>query len=506
LKNTKRIFIINAILGIIPLSAHAHEETPAIAVFQQQSDTSAASENNDSTSYKKHYAAAASGVLLVNGVIGAWDRFVIRSSWAQVTLDDALCFYEHEQTFDTDWYWTNFALHPYQGSLDYMAARNCNLSPLESELCALGGSFIWEYFCETNSPSINDMIYTPVGGFAFGEMLYRLSLETYVKNNYLAWLLNPLRLYTVPVTGDRPHGPTGMLRELSYSWMMGSSYGATTTSDDFNLFSTYAYPVHMFPRMDIVYGNPYGLETNTPYNQFDLTLFGGIGLTSQSKPGDLKGNSYNITILSDGILFSRAPDWGKNKLTTVGACFDYDFIWNPFIELSTLAPGFVIKQQIQHEHSISEWEQHLDIVAFGTSDYYYFVYGINVPNHIYRDYSYNFGFKSFSAYTWKPEANYIISTKLFCYALYDFKAQRQDNAKTGWELAGIGTLGYEHKFTNKVSIGIENILYFKTSLYTHTYHRTWQANETTYKGTWVQNDTVIQSLVSTNLYIKFQVL
>lgn len=510
MKRREHFFAICGLLCVFltPLQAQEtkQEGIPVSVVSLQQPDTCGVSENNEGSVYKKHYIAAAGGALLVNGAIGAWDRFVVRSGWAQVTLDDALHFYEHNQEWDTDWYWTNFVLHPYQGSLSYMAARNCNLSPLESELAALGSSFIWEYFCETNAPSINDMVFTPIGGFAFGEMLYRLSLETYAKNKYLAWVINPLRLYTVPITGEHPHGPTGQIKELSCSWTLGSSYGKTTTSDDYDAFNYYTYPVYVLPRLDIVYGSLYGLDTNIPYSHFDLSVFGGIGYAAQTKIGDPDNRAYDISLLSDGIIFSRAPDLGQNKLTTVGLSFDYDFIWNPFIELSTLAPGFVIKQQIQHEHSISEWEQHVDVVVLGTSDYYDFASGALVPDGLYRDYSYNSGFKTISAYTWKPEASFKIKTMLYCYALYDFEGQRQHFAKTGWELAGIGSLNCEHNFNEKVSIGLEGLLYFKASLYSKTDTSAWNSDITYNQSSYNGNNTVIQSLFSANVYIKFNLL
>ena len=66
---------------------------------------------------KKHPLVGISGMLVANGVISGWNRFVTRSSWAQVTLDDILNFPNRTVAFDTDWYWTNFVLHPYQGAL-----------------------------------------------------------------------------------------------------------------------------------------------------------------------------------------------------------------------------------------------------------------------------------------------------------------------------------------------------------------------------------------------------
>ena len=40
---------------------------------------------------------------------------------------------------------------------------------------AIGGSAMWEMFMECEYPSTNDIIATPIGGAAIGEVLYRTS-------------------------------------------------------------------------------------------------------------------------------------------------------------------------------------------------------------------------------------------------------------------------------------------------------------------------------------------
>ena len=117
---------------------------------------------------KKHWFTAIGGVLFFNVGLASYNRFVLGSGWAQVGPDEWNRFWEREMTYDRDWYWTNFVLHPYQGSFYYQASRGSNLNVAESFALTLFGSAFWEYLCETNAPSINDMVYTTVGAFSMG--------------------------------------------------------------------------------------------------------------------------------------------------------------------------------------------------------------------------------------------------------------------------------------------------------------------------------------------------
>jgi len=83
--------------------------------------------------------------------------------------------------FDNDQFSVNQFLHPYDGSVYFGLARSAGLSFWESSLYSVAGSFLWEIGGERTSPSINDMITTPIGGTFLGEPLFRMAnllLET----------------------------------------------------------------------------------------------------------------------------------------------------------------------------------------------------------------------------------------------------------------------------------------------------------------------------------------
>lgn len=422
---------------------------------------------------KKHYFTAIAAMMLNNTLISSYNRFVTNSAWAKVTMDDALHFYEHEMSWDRDWYWTNFVLHPYQGSLYYMASRSSNLNQLESFAVTVLGSSIWEWFCETNEPSKNDMIYTTVGAFAVGEMLYRLSIEGSEISKLLGYAINPDSLFTTWVTGERPHGTTGNIHELSLKFSGGTARTYTTFEKYFDSNSE-VFPAFISPEFNVVYNDPYGWDSNTPYSQFEFTMGAKVGFGSGEGESSYEEKlMYDIYITSNGMIFSRAPDFGENKDTTIGLVFDYDFIWHSFVELSSLAPGFAIKQRIRHAGgSKTEWQLHLDALLLGTTDYYYWRRESSLspqfnssPSGVACDYSYTYGAETVLKYKFTSKTGKIIDMDFHGYAMRVFKDQLQKGLDTGWELIGITSLNGEIPVTEKVNVGLGNQLYVKKTFY-----------------------------------------
>ena len=153
---------------------------------------------------KKHWFTAIGGMLFFNVGLATYNRFIINAEWAKVGPNEWSRFWEREWGYDNDWYWTNFVLHPYQGSLYYMMSRASNLNRAESFGVTVLGSAFWEYLCETNAPSKNDMVYTTVGAFAVGEMLYRLSLNADEISEIFGTFINPGRWWTQSWLRQRP--------------------------------------------------------------------------------------------------------------------------------------------------------------------------------------------------------------------------------------------------------------------------------------------------------------
>ena len=124
---------------------------------------------------KKHPWLAAAEIVGFNvALVGFNSVFYKDDDWSHVTM-------EHIKHNITHRYWiwdhenlgVNGFRHPVHGSLYYLTARANGMSIAESSLYTLGGSWMWEIFCEAQEPSINDMVYTTVGGITIGETLWR---------------------------------------------------------------------------------------------------------------------------------------------------------------------------------------------------------------------------------------------------------------------------------------------------------------------------------------------
>ena len=124
---------------------------------------------------KKNGWLAASKIVGLNMGIWAFDRYVQKAEFAYVNMHTIKKNLRHGFVWDNDQMGTNMFLHPYHGNLYYNSARSNGFNYWESGLFALGGSAMWELFMENEYPSINDIIATPVGGLALGEVLYRTS-------------------------------------------------------------------------------------------------------------------------------------------------------------------------------------------------------------------------------------------------------------------------------------------------------------------------------------------
>ncbi|MBO5137523.1 MAG: DUF3943 domain-containing protein [Spirochaetaceae bacterium] len=411
---------------------------------------------------KKHYLAAAGGVLLQNILLYSWNYFLIGAGWTQVTFDDLIHFYEKPLEFDTDYYWTNFVLHPYQGSLYYMTARASNLNQFESFLYSVLGSAIWEWFCETNDPSINDMVYTTLAAWPLGEMLHRLSFELEAVHSWLRFLGNPMRLYTEPVTRSKPLGTSGNLQSFSLKVGFGLESGKTYATG-FDTLKEF-YPAFGKVGFDVLYNDPFTHKTTHPFDQFHLKMEGslgpGIGIGHKELEEKL---AYDITLFTDGMLYSWALPRG-NIDAVVGFSMNYDFLWNSFFEFTSIAPGVSYKQRVNFENSSFLWETNLGYMLLGTTDFYYFRRNLVQPEDRSRSYNFNIGVELYERLGWKWNNGHIIDFTLHGFAAYDFDDPDCDTYP-GWEFYGLAQLAYDFPVSKSIKVGAEYNLWAKYALY-----------------------------------------
>ena len=200
--------------------------------------------------------------------------------------------------FDSNCFFSNW-MHGPAGGLYYNIARSNNLNRFESLLFTLGGSFYWEYIAEwRNVVSINDNIFTVLGGVPIGETWYVLGKYFLSKSgivNGILGFLNPVLKFNRWL--DRKTAPA-VLRDPDPGW------------HDFRLSLGF-------------WTNPAGSRERSGLNMFahiDAQL---LGLPDAEKPGDLRQkagstlfNEMSFDMISAGgvadeIGFSfRSVFWG----------------------------------------------------------------------------------------------------------------------------------------------------------------------------------------------------
>lgn len=160
---------------------------------------------------KKHFWRATATVAGVNIGLWAFDRYVLKGHWAYISWNSIKRNFEKGFVWDNDKLGTNMFMHPYNGNLFYNGARSNGFNYWQSGLYSIAGSAMWELFMENEYPSTNDIITTPIGGMAIGEVAWRVS-DAIVNDKSTGWerfereaavfIINPMRGLTRIITGD----------------------------------------------------------------------------------------------------------------------------------------------------------------------------------------------------------------------------------------------------------------------------------------------------------------
>ena len=227
--------------------------------------------------------------------------------------------------WDLDDFQVNQFGHPYQGNNYFNAGRSNGLNFWESAAVTAFGSATWEYFGETNHPSLNDLINTTLGGAALGEMFHRA-----------AWLVrNPRatgRGRTWNEIGAMALDPiTGANRFLSGDAsrvsapppdMVPSRVGGLASAGV--LFrgtesSAFTQPGDPFAEVDLIYGDPEQGRSRTPYDAFSvrLRLGGGSGLSEAKVRGRLASQPLRNGTLQFSVI--QDYDYEVNDAFATGA-------------------------------------------------------------------------------------------------------------------------------------------------------------------------------------------
>lgn len=233
----------------------------------------------DSTNFtfkpKRNFWRAAGEVVGLNLGLWAFDRYVLEGHYAYISWESIKTNFKHGFDWDNDHLSTNMFAHPYHGSMYFNAGRSNGFNYWQSELFAIFGSAMWEMFMECEYPSTNDIIATPIGGAALGEVFYRatdLILDDRATGaerfgrEFASFLISPMRGLTRVFTGEAwKKRPYSGRRCGNPNLSLDVSLGARVLSfhDDKNLAKAGA-----MARINFEYGDRFSETSKTPYDYF----------------------------------------------------------------------------------------------------------------------------------------------------------------------------------------------------------------------------------------------
>ena len=228
-----------------------------------------------------HKAFWRAGVETVGFNIGLWafDRYVLKGHYAYISWNTIKENFRHGFEWDDDHLHTNMFDHPYNGSIFFNAGRSNGFNFWQSELFAIGGSAMWEMFMEREYPSTNDIIATPIGGAALGEVLYRTSDlilddrstggERFGRE-LAAFLVDPMKGINRIVTGAAWKKRTTSGRRfgippISVELSLGGRFLSLIENDEGSRGGAVA-------EINIEYGDRFAETTKAPYDYFSFLM------------------------------------------------------------------------------------------------------------------------------------------------------------------------------------------------------------------------------------------
>ena len=381
---------------------------------------------------KKRYWQAAAEATGINIGVQLFDRYALKSDFAQTTLRTLKRNFTDGMVWDNDFFITNLFAHPYHGNLYFNAARSNGLTFWESVPYALGGSAMWEFLGETEPPAINDIIATSMGGMAIGEMTHRLSLTVLDDRDRgisrffreaATTIVNPIQGLHRIFSGDawrirRDHYRYHDFQKIPVD--MSFSVGWRYLADDGALFRGIHAP---YVNMTLTYGTSVdGDKHTTPYDFFDLeanAAFGGgqpfvntlniVGRLWSTPILDEKDMAGEFGIYQHFNYYDAKPIEDGSELTPYRIS-----------EAAGFGPGFILS--LPQTGGMSKLEQRIfvsGILLGGTkSDYF---------NVIERDYNMGSGFsvKSKTQIDFGKFGRFLLNAKYF--RLYTWKGYKQED-------------------------------------------------------------------------------
>ncbi len=404
------------------------------------------------------YFIAGGEVVLSNLTLFLYNRFITHASFAYVTLDSIKANLTNPWVWDQDEFQVNQLGHPYQGSVYYSAARANGLNFWLAGLYTAFGSITWELFCETERPSINDLIITTTGGMMMGEMFHRLYSEAAANNSWWAFIVNPMEAFNELVTRKKNREESGKIQSLSYHVALSSGFTKVYFEPSAQRSpQTDWYYANLGGGLSIIYGQPYGLRTNTPYDHFELDLH-----------GEWSPSNFQLVFASNGMLFSYDTGSTEKIQNSLGMSMHCDVIYSKKMDFASHGVGFTMKEQIMLPYDWNiRWALHANWILLGGSEFYYYLSG-EVPNttgNERRLYDFGTGAGAKADLIISHPYAGTLSLKYMLHAVFSLKKHIATDGSPGHTIINSITGQYSHMITKRYSLGISATLFIKNGIY-----------------------------------------
>ncbi|MDR2026849.1 MAG: DUF3943 domain-containing protein, partial [Prevotellaceae bacterium] len=327
-------------------------------------------------SAKKNYWRPAVEIIGLNTGIWAFDRYVLNEDWARISASSIKRNMKQKFIWDNDMFATNLFAHPYHGGLYFNAARSNGLSFWQSVPLTFGGSYMWELIFEKQPPSLNDIIATPIGGVAMGEITHRFS-RLFLDDSKRGWerlgrefvagIISPVDLLNRILSGKawKYHSPDNDgYTDLSPLFQIRFSVANRFMSDLYENKSIF----NMSISAETVYGEIFTGEPHSPYDYFKSEI--------NANPLGKQPLLSDVSII--GLIWGR--EWnrnGANWMAGIFQHFDY-YDSNPvvegskrpyeFAETASFGGGLIYANQRNNRLSNFKGELFANLVLLGASE------------------------------------------------------------------------------------------------------------------------------------------
>ncbi len=315
----------NAIMTVIAFLIFSTGACPALAYEGRDEKSSTVAISSDTLPDSQRLQGFAASALTVAGLnFGVWafDRYIQKGDFAYISSRSVRDNFRHGFIWDNDKLGTNMFLHPYHGNLYYNSARSNGYNFWKSGLFAFGGSAMWELFMECEYPSTNDVIATPIGGMALGEVAFRAS-DVLVDDRLTGgarlgreaaiFVLSPMRGITRIINGDAwrrrtVSGRTFPIPDVKIEF----SAGIRSLEFEDEIFDK---GIGFTSSAHIEYGDRFEESSTSPYDYFSV-----MGTLNVQASQPLLGR-LNIM----GRLLSHATEFTNRRYLSVGMYQHFDY-------------------------------------------------------------------------------------------------------------------------------------------------------------------------------------